>query len=57
MMALNNQGYYQTFTGLVLLSTAIGEQEVDGFLTALERSLHLLGYVGEPAASLATQSR
>ncbi len=46
MMALNNDGYHQTFTGFVLLSTAIGEQEVDGFLLALERSLRTLGYVG-----------
>jgi glutamate-1-semialdehyde 2,1-aminomutase len=45
MLALDNQGYYQTFTGLVLLSTAIGDQEIDGFLLALERSLHNLGYV------------
>jgi glutamate-1-semialdehyde 2,1-aminomutase len=44
-LALDNEGYYQTFTGLVLLSTAIGDQEIDGFLLALERSLHTLGYV------------
>jgi len=43
-LALNNEGYYQTFTGLFLLSTAIGDQEIDGFLLALERSLHTLGY-------------
>jgi glutamate-1-semialdehyde 2,1-aminomutase len=46
MLALDNQGYYQTFTGLVLLSTAIADQEIDGFLLALDRSLHNLGYVG-----------
>jgi hypothetical protein len=52
MMALNNEGYHQTFTGFILLSTAIGQQEVDGFLFALERALHNLGYVGaEPRAS------
>ena len=45
MLGLLNEGVYQTFTGLFLLSTAIGEQEVDGFLLALERSLHTLGYV------------
>lgn len=44
-LALDNEGYYQTFTGLFLLSTAVGDQEIDGFLLALERSLHLLGYV------------
>jgi glutamate-1-semialdehyde 2,1-aminomutase len=52
MMALNNEGYHQTFTGFILLSTAIGEQEVDGFLFALERALHNLGYVAAgPRAS------
>jgi glutamate-1-semialdehyde 2,1-aminomutase len=50
MLALNNEGYHQTFTGFALLSTAIGEQEIDGFLNALERSLHTLGYVSEGAA-------
>lgn len=40
-----NDGYYQTFTGLFLLSTVLGDQEIDGFLLALERSLHTLGYV------------
>ena len=44
-LALNNDGYDQTFTGLFLLSTAVGAQEIDGFLLALERSLHTLGYV------------
>jgi glutamate-1-semialdehyde 2,1-aminomutase len=51
MLALNNEGYYQTFTGFVLLSTAIGDQEIDGFLLALERSLHTLGYVGTGTAN------
>ena len=45
-LALDNDGYYQTFTGLFLLSTAIGEQEVDGFLLAIDRALHTLGYAG-----------
>lgn len=44
-LALNNLGYYQTFMGLFLLSTAIGDQEIDGFLNGVERSLHALGYV------------
>jgi glutamate-1-semialdehyde 2,1-aminomutase len=44
MLTLNNEGYYSTFTGFVLLSTAIGDQEVDGFLTALERAIRKLGY-------------
>ncbi len=44
-LALDNAGYYQTFVGLFFLSTAIGEQELDGFLGALERCLHDLGYV------------
>lgn len=44
-LVLDNEGYYQTFTGLFLLSTAIGDQEIDGFLGAFERSLHVLGYV------------
>lgn len=38
MLTLDNEGYYSTFTGFVLLSTAIGDQELDGFLHALERS-------------------
>ena len=44
-LVLNNEGYYQTFTGLFLLSTVIGDQEIDGFLHAFERALHTLGYV------------
>jgi glutamate-1-semialdehyde 2,1-aminomutase len=60
MLALNNLGYYQTFTGLVLLSTAIGEQELDGFHHALERALHTLGYADKknpsrPTAAPATE--
>ena len=49
MLALNNEGYHQTFTGFVLLSTAVGQQEIDGFLLALERSLHTLDYVAQRA--------
>jgi glutamate-1-semialdehyde 2,1-aminomutase len=45
MLTLNNEGYYSTFTGFVLLSTAVGEPEVDRFLVALEQSLTTLGYV------------
>jgi glutamate-1-semialdehyde 2,1-aminomutase len=44
-LVLCNQGYYQTFTGLILLSSAIGEQEIDGVLYAFEHALHTLGYV------------
>ena len=44
MLTLNNEGYYSTFTGFLLLSTAIGEQEIDGFLSALERAIRELGY-------------
>ncbi|MBL5974732.1 MAG: aminotransferase class III-fold pyridoxal phosphate-dependent enzyme [Candidatus Leucobacter sulfamidivorax] len=49
-LVLDNEGYYQTFTGLFLLSTAIGEQEVDGFLHAFERALLVLGYASEPGS-------
>jgi hypothetical protein len=31
--------------GYFLLSTAVGEAEIDGFLAALEGALHTLGYV------------
>ena len=44
-LVLDNEGYYQTFTGLFLLSTVIGDEEIDGFLQAFERALHTLGYV------------
>jgi glutamate-1-semialdehyde 2,1-aminomutase len=57
MLALNNEGYHQTFTGFVLLSTAIGDQEIDGFLHALERAIHTLGYVeGDQMAGFAAPS-
>lgn len=57
MLALSNQGYYQTFTGLFLVSTAIGDQETDGFLLAFERSLHNLGYVSSAATPQPTAER
>lgn len=44
-LALVNRGIYQTFTGLFLASTALGESEVDLFLATLDDSLHALGYV------------
>jgi glutamate-1-semialdehyde 2,1-aminomutase len=56
MMALNNEGYHQTFTGFILISTAVGAQEMDGFLSALERSLHTLGYVRESSTPDASPS-
>jgi glutamate-1-semialdehyde 2,1-aminomutase len=46
MLALDNEGYYNTFTGVLFLSTAISEEETDGLLLALDRALHNLGYVG-----------
>ncbi len=42
-LALENDGDYQTFTGLFLLSTSISAQEVDGFLLALQRALQNVG--------------
>jgi len=44
-LALMNQGYYQMSLGYFLISTEIGEPEIDGFLTALERALHTLDLV------------
>jgi glutamate-1-semialdehyde 2,1-aminomutase len=44
-LALMNEGYYQFSLGYFLLSAAHTEDEIDGFLAALERSLHRLGYV------------
>lgn len=43
-LALNNEGVYQTFTGLFLLSSVIGDEEIDLFLSTFERCLHTLGY-------------
>jgi glutamate-1-semialdehyde 2,1-aminomutase len=45
-LALMNEGYYQFSLGYFLLSAAHTEEEIDGFLDALDRSLHTLGYVG-----------
>jgi glutamate-1-semialdehyde 2,1-aminomutase len=45
MLALMNEGYYQMSFGYFLLSAAIGEEEIDGFLAALERALHTVGLV------------
>jgi glutamate-1-semialdehyde 2,1-aminomutase len=39
-IALNNEGYYQFSFGAFLLSTAVTDHEIDGFLAAMERSLH-----------------
>ena len=44
-LALLNEGYYQFSLGYFLLSAAHTEDEIDGFLAALDRSLHTLGYV------------
>lgn len=44
-LVLDNQGFYQTFTGLFLLSTVITDDEITAFLDAFEDSLHTLGYV------------
>jgi len=45
MLALMNEGYYQMSFGYFLLSAAIGEEEIDGFLSALERALHTVDLV------------
>ena len=44
-LALMNQGYYQMSLGYFLISTEIGESEIDGFLAALDRALHTLDLV------------
>jgi len=44
-LALMNRGYYQMSLGYFLLSTEVGEEEIDGFLGALDESLHALGLV------------
>lgn len=56
MLALDNEGFYQTFTGVMFLSTAIGESEIDALLAALDRVLHDLGYVGTGVAGSAVAS-
>ena len=45
VLALLNEGYYQMSFGYYLLSAAVGDEEVDGFLAALERSLTKLELV------------
>ena len=45
-LALMNEGYYQMSLGYFLLSAAHTVDEIDGFLAALERALHTLGYAG-----------
>jgi len=57
MLALDNEGFYQTFTGVMFLSTAIGESEVDALLLALERVLRNLGYVSPPEGVAAGEVR
>jgi glutamate-1-semialdehyde 2,1-aminomutase len=44
-LALMNQGYYQMSLGYFLISTEVGGEEIDGFLAALEQSLHTLELV------------
>ena len=44
-LALMNRGYYQMSLGYFLISTEVGEEEIDGFLLALEESLHSLDLV------------
>jgi len=44
-LALMNQGYYQMSLGYFLLSSEVGEADIDNFLSALELSMHALGYV------------
>ena len=49
-LALINEGFYQMSLGYFLLSAEVGEAEIDGFLAALERALHTLGYATRAAA-------
>jgi glutamate-1-semialdehyde aminotransferase len=51
VLALMNDGVYQMSFGYFLLSAAVGEEEIDGFLGSLERALHVLGYVRTPSSS------
>lgn len=55
-LVLDNEGFYQTFTGLFLVSTVIGDEEVDSFLSAFEGALHTLGYVVPELAQVAAQN-
>ena len=40
-----NDGVYQMSLGYFLISTEVGEEEIDGFLATLDGALHRLGYV------------
>ena len=42
-LALMNEGFYQMSLGYFLISTEVGEDEIDGFLAALDGALHTLG--------------
>src|SRR5205823_250128 len=44
-LALNNEGYYLFSFGAFLLSTAVTEQDIDGFLAATERALEAVDLV------------
>ena len=44
-LALNNEGYYLFSFGAFLLSTAVTEQDIDGFLAATERALKAVDLV------------
>jgi glutamate-1-semialdehyde 2,1-aminomutase len=44
-LALMNEGYYQMSLGYFLLSSEVTEDDIDGFLAALDGALHRLGYV------------
>ena len=44
-LALMNDGVYQMSLGYFLISTEVGEEEIDGFLVSLHGALHRLGYV------------
>ena len=44
-LALNNEGYYLFSFGAFLLSTAVTEQDIDGFLAATERALEAVDLI------------
>jgi glutamate-1-semialdehyde aminotransferase len=44
-LALNNEGYYLFSFGAFLLSTAVTDQDIDGFLAATERALEAVDLV------------
>jgi hypothetical protein len=43
-LALMNEGYYQMSLGYFLLSAEVTEDDIDGFLAALDNALRRLGY-------------